>query len=179
MENLPIIVSENAFNSPNPQDIIHSNISIINLMREEGLDDELIHDDALLSYYLDYYVAQCTQGEFAQFVYHSGWDAELNLLLEEGLQLIGANDHLVFFQQQVKKVSLMSTVKRDKFFKGKLEGVNAIRDAINENSFAKIEENLTELNAAFLKSHPDLQALPIETIFTTLEEIVGHEIKRM
>ena len=50
-----IIISETAFNSENLQDVIHSNISVINLMREEGVNDDLIHEDAIMSYYLDYY----------------------------------------------------------------------------------------------------------------------------
>ena len=50
-----ILVSETALNSENLQDVIHSNISIINLMREEGVNDDLIHEDALMSYYFDYY----------------------------------------------------------------------------------------------------------------------------
>jgi hypothetical protein len=36
-------------------------------MREEKIDDDLIHEDALMSYYLDYYFAIHT-GNFAQFV---------------------------------------------------------------------------------------------------------------
>jgi hypothetical protein len=44
----------------------------------------------------------------------------------------------------------MSSVKRDKFFKGKLEGVNP-RDLMNSDTFFWNEENLIELNAAFLK----------------------------
>ena len=44
-----ILVSETALNSENLQDVIHSNISIINLMREEGVEDDLIHEDALMS----------------------------------------------------------------------------------------------------------------------------------
>jgi hypothetical protein len=123
-----IIISETAANSENPQDVIDSNISVINLMREEKIDDDLIHEDALTSYYLDYYTAQYTQGNFAQFVYNSGWDKELNELIEEGLALIGAQKHLELFQQQSKKVKLMSTVKLNKFLKGKLAGVNPIRD---------------------------------------------------
>ncbi len=173
-----IIVSETAFNSENPQDIINSNISIINLMREEGVADEAIHDDALMSYYLDFYVSQYTQGNFAQFVYNSGWNKELNELIEEALTILGAEKQLEFFQQQAKKVRLMSSVKLNKFLKGKLEGVNPIRDLLNDNTFFDLDENLVELNANFLKSHPDFEALPIEEIFTTLEELVGHEIKR-
>ena len=119
MEFGSILISENAANSENPQDIINSNISIVNLMREEKIDDEDIHPDALMSYYLDYYVAQYTQGNFSQFVYNSGWNNELNELIEEGLELLGAKKHLELFQQQSKKVRLMSSVKLAKFLKGK------------------------------------------------------------
>ena len=173
-----IIVSETAFNSENLQDIINSNISVINLMREEKIDDEFIHEDALMSYYLDYYYSQYVAGNFAQFVHHSGWNAELNELIEEGLALIGAEKHLEFFQQQSKKVKLMSSVKLNKFLNGKLEGVNPTRDVLNSDTFFEIEENLLSLNANFLKSHPDFQVLSVDEMFETLEEFVGHEIKR-
>lgn len=173
-----IIISETAMNSENPQDVINSNISVINLMREEKIDDDLIHEDALMSYYLDYYTSQYTEGNFSQFVYNSRWNTELNELIEEGLALIGAEKHLELFQQQSKKVKLMSSVKREKFFKGKLEGVNPIRDLLNNDTFFELQENLVTLNADFLKSHPDFEALSVDDMFAVLEEFVGHEIKR-
>ena len=173
-----IIISETASNSENPQDVIHSNISVINLMREEKIDDDLIHEDALMSYYLDYYTSQYTEGNFAQFVYNSGWDKELNDLIEEGLALIGAEKHLELFQQQSKKVKLMSSVKLNKFLKGKLEGINPIRDLLNTDTFFEIEENIVALNANFLKTHPDLEVLTVDEMFEVLEEFVGYEIKR-
>ena len=178
MEFGKIIISETAAASENPQDVINSNISVINLMREEKIDDDLIHEDALLSYYLDYYTSQYTEGNFAQFMYNSRWNAELNELIEEGLQLIGAEKHLELFQQQCKKVKLMSSVKLNKFLNGKLEGVNPIRDLLNNDTFFEIDENLVTLNATFLKSHPDFEVLSVDEMFATLEEFVGHEIKR-
>lgn len=173
-----IIVSETAFTSENDQDIINSNISVINLMREEGVNDDLIHEDAIMSYYLDYYVSQYTEGNFAQFVYNSRWDKELNELIEEGLALIGAEKHLEFFQQQCKKVSLFSSVKLNKFLKGKLEGVNPVRDSLLNDTFFELDENLVSLNSNFLKSHPDFQVLSVDEMFETLEEFVGHKIER-
>ncbi|MGL5112493.1 MAG: DMP19 family protein, partial [Flavobacterium sp.] len=92
--------------------------------------------------------------------------------------LIGAEKHLAFFQQQAKKVKLMSSVKLNKFLKGKLEGVNPVRDALNSDTFFEIEENLVALNASFLKSHPDFEVLSVDDMFATLEEFVGHEVKR-
>ena len=173
-----ILVSETAFNSGNDQDIINSNISVINLMREEKIDDEFIHEDALMSYYLDFYYSQYIVGNFAQFVHRSGWNKELNELIEEGLALIGAPKHLELFQQLSKKVKLMSSVKLNKFLKGKLEGVNPVRDSLINDTFFEIDENLVSLNANFLKSHPDFEVLTVDEMFAALEEFVGHEIKR-
>lgn len=178
MEFGKIIISETAAASENPQDVVNSNISVINLMREEKVDDDLIHEDALMSYYLDYYTSQYTEGNFAQFVYNSRWNLELNELIEEGLQLLGAHNHLALFQQQCKKVQLMSSVKREKFFKSKLEGVNPIRDLLNNDTFFEIEENLVALNAHFLKNHPNTEILTVDEMFAVLEEFVGREIKR-
>ncbi|WP_432222584.1 DMP19 family protein [Flavobacterium sp. TMP13] len=178
MEFGSIIISETAAASENPQDVVNSNISVINLMREEKIDDDLIHEDSLTSYYLDYYASNYTEGNFAQFVYNSQWNTELNELIEEGLALIGAEKHLELFQAQCKKVQLMSSVKRDKFFKGKLEGVNPIRDAMNSDTYFELAENLVALNAAFLLNHPDTEILSVDEMFAALEEFVGHEIKR-
>jgi hypothetical protein len=49
---------------------------------------------------------------------------------------------------------------------------------MNSDTFFEIEENLVHLNADFLKSHPDLEVLSVDEMFATLEEFVGHEIKR-
>jgi hypothetical protein len=81
MEFGKIIISER-MNSGNLQDV-STNISVINLMREEGVDDDLIHEDAIMSYYL-IIIQLNVRRKFAQFVYNSGWDKELNELVEEG-----------------------------------------------------------------------------------------------
>ncbi|PWB28447.1 hypothetical protein [Flavobacterium sp. HTF] len=173
-----IIISETAANSGNPQDVINSNISVINLMREEKIDDDLIHEDALMSYYLDYYTSKYTEGNFARFVYDSGWNKELNELIEEGLAFIGAEKHLALFQEQNRKLRLQSTIKLGKFLKAKFEGPNPFRDLLNNDLFFELDENLAELNAAFLKSHPDTEVLSVDEMFAALEEFVGREIKR-
>lgn len=97
---------------------------------------------------------------FAQFVYDSKWNKELNELIEEGLALIGAEKHLALFQENAKKIRLMSNIKLDKFLKGKLEGVNPIRDMLINDTFFELDENLTQLNADFLKSHPIPKCFP-------------------
>jgi hypothetical protein len=72
----------------------------------------------------------------------------------------------------------MSSVKLNKFLKVKLEGVNPIRDLLNNDTFFELEENLVTLNANFLKSQPDFEVPSVDEMFANLEEFVGHEIKR-
>ena len=178
MEFGKIIISETAANSENPQDVVNSNISVINLMREEKIDDDLIHEDALMSYYLDFYASKYAEGNFSKFVYDSGWNKELNELIEEGLALIGAEQHLELFKEQCRKLRLQSNIKLGKFLKEKYDVPSAFRDLLNNNAYFELDENLAELNASFLKSHPDTEVLSVEEMFKTLEEFVGHEIKR-
>ncbi|AWK03474.1 hypothetical protein HYN56_04245 [Flavobacterium crocinum] len=178
MEFGKIIISETAANSENPQDVVNSNISVINLMREEKIDDDLIHEDALMSYYLDFYASKYTEGNFSKFVHDSGWNKELNELIEEGLALIGAEKHLELFKEQSRKLRLQSNIKLGKFLQAKFDTPNPLRDFLNNNAYFELDENLVELNAAFLKSHQDTEVLSVEEMFKTLEEFVGHEIKR-
>lgn len=115
---------------------------------------------------------------FGQFAHHSGWNTKLNELIEECLALIIAHNHLKLFQLQSKKVQLISSVKLNKFLKGKLEDAGSTRDLLINDTFFEIEENLVTLNANFLKSHSDFEVLSVDEIFDIFEEFVGHNIKR-
>lgn len=85
-----IIVSDLSFDSKDEYDIIRSNISFINLLLEEGADEELVYEDAFLSYYVDYYDSEYKNGDFSQYVYNSGWNTVINDMVAKGLAKIGA-----------------------------------------------------------------------------------------
>ena len=91
-----IIVSDLSFDSKDEYDIIRSNISFINLLLEEGADEELVYEDAFLSYYVDYYDSEYKNGDFSQYVYNSGWNTVINDMVAKGLAKIGATEHLIF-----------------------------------------------------------------------------------
>jgi hypothetical protein len=109
----------------------------------------LIHEDALMSYYLDYYTSQYTEGNFAQFVYNSRWNAELNELIEEGCNYWEPQS-IWSYSNNNAKVKLMSSVKINSSNRNSRRR-KSIRDLMNSDTF-EIEENLVQLNAAFLKS---------------------------
>ena len=114
-----IIVSDNAFKSSDPYDLVYSNITVVNLLRSEGVEEKLIHPDSLTSYYLDYYLAQNNNGGFAQFVFNSKWNEQVNSRIENGLKQIGAEKHLTFFKTQTEKVNRLPKREFTSFFKNK------------------------------------------------------------
>lgn len=172
-----IIVSKNSVNSIDPYDIIDSNISFINLLKEEGFTGEFCHE-AETSYYVDYYNSQVKNGGFSQFVYNSGWNEELNTVIRAGLEKMHAKEHLAFFNQQAIIVDTYDEFELAKFLDSDYFGKNPTRQALNNDDFFKITENLVELNAHWLKTQPNLLVLTIEEMFTTAEQLLGKNLKR-
>ncbi|WP_306350406.1 DUF4375 domain-containing protein [Flavobacterium sp. '19STA2R22 D10 B1'] len=173
-----IIVSENGFNNSDPYAIIQSNITVVNLLLEEGYDPELIKKEAFISYYVDYYLAQVNNGGFAQFVYNSSWNEEIVLLIEEGLESMKATLHLAYFRNRAKFVSSLAEEVIDAFLETDLFGENKLRDQMNDDSFYTIKEDLIALNSSWLKKQPDLLVLSIDNMFVELEKILGKEISK-
>lgn len=173
-----IIVSQNAYYSNESYDIINSNISVINLLREEGIEDININEDALTSYYLDYYESQYNNGNFSQFVWNTGWLPNLNTIIEQGLKKINANKHLQLFTQQSEKVNNLNKETLQTFLDGQYFGDNAIRDQLKNDTFFDLDESIRDLNSKWLKKHPKLNVLAIDDMFLELERFIGRKIAR-
>lgn len=178
MKHDKIIVSDSSYNSNDPYDLIFSNISVVNLLNEEGFEVKDIHEDSIISYYLDYYFAQYSNGNFSQFVWNSGWSPDLNGDIERGLRKIGAQKHLDLFLEQCLKVESLEEGELEKYLKSEYFGPNKTRDKLKNNSFYNLEEDLIVLHLQWLKNHPDLQVFPIEEMFLVLEKLVGRKIER-
>jgi hypothetical protein len=109
-----------------------------------------------MSYYLDYYTSQYTEGNFAQFVYNSiGTSVGIKWADRRRIDLLGAVKHLST-QQHNAKANLDEFGKREiNFSKQKFEGVTINTDLMNSDILfsRNRSRNLVQLNAAF-KSHP-------------------------
>lgn len=154
-----VVVSAESMNSDDIRATIESNIDFVNSLFEELLNLSEISHDAILSYYVDYYLAQMNNGGFAQFVHNTRWKPEVIALVKEGLQQIGATQHTDLFAKGEALVTAGKT-KLASFFSSGLFGENAERDrlnGINENFYEiEQEESLERLNANWLKARPGL-----------------------
>ncbi|MEC5145617.1 hypothetical protein [Chitinophaga sp. 212800010-3] len=173
-----IIVSEKSYGSNDPYELIGSNISVVNLLAEEGIDEEYIHEDAVTSYYIDYYMAQYKNGNFSQFVWNTQWSPGMNEIIKSGLKKIGALKHLDLFLEQCSKVEALEKEALQSYLESQYFGPNATRDKLKNDSFYSLGEDLIDLNSAWLRNHPDLQVLTIDGMFLELEKIVGRKIER-
>jgi len=178
MNQTKIIISEKSANSEVPYDIVSSNISVVNVLLEEGLREEQIHKDALASYYVDYYLAQVENGGLSQYIYNSKNQKIVNDRVAYGLEKINAVKHLQFFNEKISMLDKMPKDKVDDFLSGEYFGENQTRDELNDDGFFNIDEEIIELNSKWLKNHSDTIILPMEKMFVAVEEIVGHDVER-
>lgn len=174
-----IVVSENSFNDADPTTVIYSCGSFLRLVLEEGGDQDDLHPDALCSFAVSYFLDEVNNGGFSQFVYNTGWDGDLVADIAAGLAAMGASDHLAWFNARREFVDSPQISRGlPAFFASEYFGENPFRDSLNDDSFFEIETDLAAINAAWLRSHPDLVVVSIPEMFTRAEAIVGHPIER-
>lgn len=159
-----IVVLESSARSTDPSEIVASNAAVVEALLAEHLTIDEISPHARQSYFIDKYRAEVNNGGFSQFVYNVDWRPGVVRTLLGGLQAIGAREHLGVFLRGVKEVQALGPERLRTFLAGDYFGENAERDALNavNDEFRAVEatENLTALNAAWLRAHPELRTLP-------------------
>lgn len=161
----PVFVSTAGFTSKDPADIVASNVSVVNLMFQEHFEPSEIAREALASYYVDYYLAQVENGGVSQFVYNSEASETVFTLVAEGLAAMGATGHAALFEKIVAQLRSIGKQRLIDYFATEYFGENATRDELEKHTDAVYallkKENLTALNAHWLRSLPALSVLPI------------------
>lgn len=171
-----IFVSEKSFNSEEHYDIIYSNNTFVKLLLSEGTSIDKIHDDAVYSYYVDYYDQEMKKGNFSRFVIESKWDSNINSYILKGLEKIEAYNHLIYFKNMIAKVENLGKDSIDRLINSDYLGVNDLRDYLDDDlEFFMIDENIDEYNSKWLKNHPDLYALPFNQIYIEIEKFLGYK----
>jgi hypothetical protein len=172
-----VVVSSESFASAEPHDIVVSNVAFVNALREGYLREEEISRDALRSYCVDYYVAQIRNGGFSQLVWNSRWSPVLVALVREGLCAMKADRHFALFEENVALVDRMGPERLQSYLRSEYWGTNAERDALgaNDDRFYKLSrtEDLTALNAAWLRRLPGLCVKPAEDVRAEIERRVA------
>ena len=170
-----IIVSTESVNHSDEYELVYSNIDCLNRLFQAHILADEVSQDAMRSYYVDYYLSQMDNGGFTQFIYNSHWNSEAIRYVLEGLDSIKAVKNLVLFEQSAKVLDGFGIDKIRQYLEGTYFGTNEERDILSgfdDEFFAlKKDEDLVHLNYLWLKNHPDLEILNDEEITAHIERI--------
>ena len=177
-----VIVSKKSHEDGDVYAIVRSNLTVVNLLRDEAVPDESVCDEALMSYWVDYYLAQCNNGGTSQFVYNTRWLPSIVENVRAGLERIAGPDsqQLALFRALEGRVASLGKAKLEAFFKGDYFGANEARDFLKDSSFFDVDkvEPLVVLNAKWLRGLPNLSVLDIDDMFAEIERTLGRTVSR-
>jgi hypothetical protein len=135
-----IIISIDSFHSQNEHDIVFSNNQYITKLFQNNIEEDKISEDALKSYYIDYYLSHIQYSGFSEFIKDFSNKPKILYYIYTGLETLKTKKHLKLFQKV--------------FF----EENDLLDDNTLDNEFKAIQEteNLLHINHQWLISHPHL-----------------------
>ncbi|CAA6808661.1 MAG: Unknown protein [uncultured Sulfurovum sp.] len=157
MQNDTIIVTLSSFHNPHKYEIIASNTEYITKLFQNNLSEDQISENALKSYYVDYYHSHIIHGGFHNFINEFKKNYKILYYIRLGLKALSAEKHLklfnAIFPEVKEKSSIYNTNKLDMAF-NKLEKY----------------ENLVTLNYQWLIKHPKLLIVEPKSIHRYLQQ---------
>lgn len=173
------------------QEIVDANVGVVNAMYTELLEAGEIAPNALRSYYVDFYLTQSLDGGFAEYVFAVPEREVIDTYIREGLEAMGALAHLDLFGRFVAAFGSLSEedaavcLDGDAHEDGDPDGGTApdrgaISDGVQllhelDGEFEELleTEDITALNAAWLRGQEDLLVLDDEELDLHIAERVS------
>jgi hypothetical protein len=175
----PVVLTSSSIESSD-EDVVEANVSIVDAMHTALLRSEEMSPVAVRSYYVDFYLTQALEGGFAQYVFTGVDRAETDTLVREGMAGMGATTHLDLFNRSVEAFADLSEEDEEHYLDGGLDdsgdtpdGVLCMEELDGEFEELLETENITALNAAWLRGQPELLVLDDEEIGAHIERLVA------
>jgi hypothetical protein len=175
----PVVLTSSSIESSD-EDVVEANVSIVDAMHTALLRSEEMSPVAVRSYYVDFYLTQALEGGFAQYVFTGVDRAETDTLVREGMAGMGATTHLDLFNRSVEAFADLSEEDEEHYLDGGLDdsgdtpdGVLRMEELDGEFEELLETENITALNAAWLRGQPELLVLDDEEIGAHIERLVA------
>ncbi|MET3173957.1 UNVERIFIED_ORG: hypothetical protein ABIB52_001802 [Arthrobacter sp. UYCu721] len=178
MSQNPVVLTKASIDAGS-EEVVDTNVHVVNAMYGKLLDAGEIAPAALGSYYVDFYVTQSLEGGFAQYVFTADRD-EVDPLIREGLAGMGATAHLELFNRTVEAFDALSEEDEERYLDGDLDTEEESTDAVRtieelDGEFEELfeTENVTALNAAWLLRQEGLMVLDEEELDAYIERQVA------
>lgn len=175
MGTLPVVLTASAAGAADVTDAVYGLIDVVNEMYGALLTDEEIGEDALVHYYLDYYLAQVSNGGHSQFLYNSarGDAATVMELVGRGLRAVGVEASVQVFEEFVSRVEAMPEEQLTAFLTDgyvDAEGFHPLSDLeeLDERLY-EVSDEVAQGNGRWLLGRDDLLVIPDDQLAGYLE----------
>lgn len=175
----PVVLNKTSF-AAGTADVVDSNVNVVNEMYQELLNSDEIAAAALNSYYVDFYLTQALSGGFAQYVFTAPEREEVDAFVRAGLSEMGADRHLDLFNRTAAAFDALTEDEAEAYLDGELDesetppaSVVAVDELDSEFEALLEEEDIMELNAAYLRDQSELLVLSDEEIEAHIAERVA------
>jgi hypothetical protein len=176
----PVVLTSSSIDSSD-EDVVEANVGIVDAMHAALLRTEEMSPVAVRSYYVDFYLAQALEGGFAQYVFTAVDRSETDTLVREGMAGMGATGHLDLFNRAVEAFDDLSEEDEERYLDGGLDedseevpdGVLRMEELDGEFEELLERENITALNAAWLRGQAELLVLDDEEVGAYIERLAS------
>ncbi|MCU1565088.1 MAG: hypothetical protein JWQ56_25 [Pseudarthrobacter sp.] len=175
----PVVLTSSSIAS-HDEDVVEANVGIVDAMHTALLRAEEMSPVAVRSYYVDFYLTQALEGGFAQYVFTAVDRSETDSLIREGMAGMGATAHLDLFNRAVEAFGDLSEEEEEHYLDGGLDDTDETPDGVLrmeelDGEFEELleSENITALNAAWLRGQAELLVLDDEEIGVYIERLAS------
>jgi len=142
-----IIVTTNNFHSQHKQDLINSNNFYITKLFQHQLSEDHIFQEALLSYYLDFYESHIVHGGFYKFIESYAQKTKILYYIHTALKTMKCKKHLELFENIFHSNALQHSQ----------ENAEKLDSLFHEY---QSKASLLDVNYAWMMNHPKLHIIP-------------------
>lgn len=175
----PVVLTSSSIETTD-EEAVEANVSVVDAMHTALLRTEEMSPVAVRSYYVDFYLTQALEGGFAQYVFMSIDRSETDTLIREGMAGMGATAHLDLFNRTVEAFAALSEEETEQYLDGGLDDTDEAPDGVLrmeelDGEFEELleSENITALNAAWLRGQADLVVLDDEEVGPYIQRLAA------
>ncbi|MGO4236975.1 DMP19 family protein [Pseudarthrobacter sp. YAF2] len=176
----PVVLTSSSIEASD-EETVQANVTVIDAMHTALLHTEEMSPVAVRSYYVDFYLTQALEGGFAQYAFLALDRAATDTLIREGMAGMGATAHLELFNRAVESYDALSEEDTELYLDGSVDDDGDVPDGVLrmeelDGEFEELleQENITALNAGWLRRQADLVVLDDEEVGPYIQGLVAH-----
>jgi len=179
----PVVLTSSSIEGRD-EEVVEANVAIIDAMHNALLATEDMSPVAVRSYFVDFYLCQALEGGFAQYAVMAAARSTMDTLVREGMAGMGAGAHLDLFNRAVDAYDALTAETAAAYLDG-IDGIGAVPDGVFrmeelDGEFEELleRENITALNARWLRAQADLLVLDDEEVGPYIQRLAATLVPR-